>query len=98
MDFVMYDCEHSNYHMETLHDLFITGNAAGVESFIRVPQLSKEWISRSLDQGALGVMVPMLNTKEMAEQHVEYSKYQPLGRRGYSGGIAHCGYKGGKSQ
>ncbi len=96
LDFVMYDCEHSNFNMETLHDQFITGNLAGIESFIRVPQLSKEWISRSLDQGATGVMVPMLNNAEMAKQHVFYSKYQPLGGRGYSGGIAHCGYKGGK--
>lgn len=92
LDFVMYDCEHSNYTMETLHDLILTGNAMGLSSFLRVPNLEKQYISRSLDQGAVGVMVPMLETVEMAERLVQYSKYQPLGKRGFSAGIAHTDY------
>lgn len=95
LDFVMYDCEHADYNMETLHDLFVSGQLAGVDSFLRVPGCTKEWISRSLDQGASGVMVPMTDTKEIAETLVKYSKYQPLGGRGYAGGIAHSAYKGG---
>ncbi len=54
LDFVMYDCEHSNYSMETLHDLFVTGNALGLGGFLRVPELQKSYISRALDQGATG--------------------------------------------
>jgi len=96
LDFVMYDCEHSNYTMETLHDLFLTGNALGLESFLRVPNLEKQYISRALDQGAKGVMVPMLETSDLALELVGYSKYQPLGNRGYSAGIAHTDYKTGK--
>ena len=97
LDYVMYDCEHSNYSMETLHNLFITGNALGLESFLRVPDLSKDYISRALDQGAHGVMVPMLETQEMAKNLVRYSKYQPLGDRGYATGVAHVNYAlGGK--
>jgi 2-keto-3-deoxy-L-rhamnonate aldolase RhmA len=95
LDFVMYDCEHASYNMETLHDLFIMGNAVGLEGFLRVPTLSKDYISRALDQGAGGVMVPMLETPEMATDLVKYSKYQPLGDRGYATTIAHVGYKGG---
>ena len=97
LDFVMYDCEHSNYSMETLHDLFITGNALGLDGLIRVPNLSKDYISRSLDQGAHGIMVPMIDTAAMAESIVKYSKYQPLGGRGYTGDGAHVNYiSGGK--
>ena len=96
LDFVMYDCEHSNYTMETLHDLFVTGTGYGLESFLRVPNLSKDYISRALDQGATGVMVPMLETPEMARQEVYYSKYQPIGGRGYCSTLGHCGYKTGK--
>ena len=92
LDFVMYDCEHSNYSMETLHDLFITGNAIGISSFLRVPNLEKQYISRALDQGAVGVMTPMISTPEMARELVVYSKYQPLGNRGFSAGIAHTDY------
>ncbi|HHV64713.1 MAG TPA: 2,4-dihydroxyhept-2-ene-1,7-dioic acid aldolase [Peptococcaceae bacterium] len=92
LDFVMYDCEHTSYSMETLHNLFITGNALGLESFLRVPDLSKDYISRALDQGAHGVMVPMLETAEMAKDLVKYSKYQPIGGRGFAGGLAHDNY------
>ena len=74
LDFVMYDCEHSSYTMENLHDLFVTGNALGLESFLRVPELRRSCISRALDQGASGVMVPMLNTGDMAADLVSYSK------------------------
>jgi 2-keto-3-deoxy-L-rhamnonate aldolase RhmA len=92
LDFVMYDCEHGNYSMESLHNLFIMGNALGLEGFLRVPNLSKDYISRALDQGAHGVMAPMLETPEMARNLVKYSKYQPLGDRGYASGIAHVNY------
>jgi 2-keto-3-deoxy-L-rhamnonate aldolase RhmA len=95
LDFVMYDCEHSNYNMETLHDLFITGNALGLDGFLRVPTLSKDYISRALDQGAHGVMVPMLETPEMAVSLVKYSKFQPIGGRGFSNGLAYVGYHSG---
>lgn len=97
LDFVMYDCEHASYDMQTLHQLFITGNALGLNSFLRVPELSKDYISRSLDQGAHGVMVPMIETVEMAKKLVNYAKYQPVGNRGFAGGIAHVDYiMGGK--
>lgn len=92
LDFIMYDCEHAGYNMETLHNLFITGNAMGFDSFLRVPNLAKDYISRALDQGAHGVMNPMTETPEMAKTLVKYSKYQPIGGRGYSGGIAHDNY------
>lgn len=95
LDFVMYDCEHADYTMETLHDLFITGNALGLEGYLRVPQLSKDYISRALDQGAHGVMVPMLETAEMARNLVKYSKYQPIGERGFASGVAHVNYVAG---
>ena len=96
LDFVMYDCEHSSYTMENLHDLFVTGNALGLESFLRVPELRRSYISRALDLGASGVMVPMLNTGDMAADLVSYSKYLPIGERGFTACGAHSDYRGGK--
>lgn len=92
LDFVMFDCEHSNYTMETLHDMFITGKALGLESFLRVPGVGRDYVSRALDQGATGVMLPLLESAEMAQKLVDHSKYIPLGKRGYTGGIAYSGY------
>ena len=94
LDFIMYDCEHSCYNFETLQDLFVTGNALGFPGLVRVPELTKGYISRFLDFGAAGVMLPMTNTAEEARDLVKWSKYQPLGDRGYSTGCAHLDFKG----
>ena len=74
------------YTYETLHNLILMGNAVGIPSFVRVPQLARGDVSRSLDCGAAGVMVPMIESKKQAELLVEWSKYPPIGNRGYAGG------------
>ncbi|RGY98947.1 hypothetical protein DXA13_09515 [Clostridium sp. AM58-1XD] len=52
------------------------GQCVRTGRLVRVPNGTKEWISRVLDQGASGVMVPMIETREQAENLVFYSKYQ----------------------
>ncbi|MGE4354077.1 MAG: HpcH/HpaI aldolase/citrate lyase family protein [Oscillospiraceae bacterium] len=96
LDYFMYDCEHAMLDIETLHDTFLLANALGIGAFVRVPAGNKEWISRVLDAGANGIMVPMVENRKQAEILVKYSKYQPIGGRGYSGGIAYSGYIAGK--
>lgn len=86
LDFVFYDCEHGVLPYRTLHDIMLLGNLAGISSFVRTSQLSRRDVSQILDYGATGVMVPMIETKEQAQQLVEWSKYPPLGKRSYSGG------------
>lgn len=86
MDFIFYDGEHGIISEEKLHDLMVLGNAAGFPSIVRVPQLARRDVSRMLDAGASGIMVPMIETKEQAQQLVDWSKYPPLGKRSYSGG------------
>lgn len=86
MDFLFYDCEHGMISYEKLHDLILMGNASDIPSIVRVAQLSRRDVSQALDCGASGVMVPMIETKEQAEQLVAWSKYPPIGSRSYSGG------------
>jgi 2-keto-3-deoxy-L-rhamnonate aldolase RhmA len=95
LDFVMFDCEYSNYSIETLHDLCLMANAVDLPGLFRASMLSKDCISRSLDCGASGVMVPMTETRAMAEEIVRWSKYPPIGERGFAAGGAPTGYKGG---
>jgi len=48
-----------------------------------------------LDAGALGVMVPMVETAEQARDIVRWTRYPPAGRRGAVLGAAHDDYTGG---
>ncbi len=86
IDFVFYDNEHGFIPVDKLHDLVLFGNNIGLPSFVRVCELSRKEICQTLDCGATGIMVPMIETKEQAEQLVQWSKYPPIGNRGYSGG------------
>lgn len=86
MDFLFYDMEHGVFSYRKLHDLMLFGNAMQIPSIVRVAQCGRKDISQILDYGASGVMVPMVETKEQAEQLVAYSKYPPIGKRSYSGG------------
>lgn len=53
---------------------------------VRVPKNDYKWIGRSLDAGAKGIIVPMVNTAKEAAAAVEAVKYPPIGKRsfGYS--------------
>ena len=81
LDFVLYDCEHGIIPYEKLHDLMLCGNALDLPSIVRVPELSRAWVSRILDFGASGVMVPMMESAEQARKLADWAKYPPLGRR-----------------
>jgi 2-dehydro-3-deoxyglucarate aldolase/4-hydroxy-2-oxoheptanedioate aldolase len=50
---------------------------------------------RSLDLGARGVMIPMVESAEQARSIVEACRYPPVGRRGAAFGFAQCDYLGG---
>ena len=52
-------------------------------------------IAPVLDAGALGIMAPMVETREQAETLVTACRYRPQGRRGLGFGVAHDRYTGG---
>jgi len=94
LDFIMLDLEHGPYTMETVDDVFKIGRTLGLGCFVRVPELAKGYVSRSLDCGATGVMVPMLESVEQAHLLVRWAKYAPLGGRGFGAPGGHTKFIG----
>jgi len=92
-DFVFIDMEHGNYSMETVADLIRGAKSASIAPVIRIPHLETHFISRVLDAGAEGIMVPMTSTKAQAEEIVRCSKYTPLGNRGFGTQTGQTDYK-----
>ena len=82
-DFIFIDMEHGCYNMETAAGLIRGAKSAGIGTIIRVPRLETFFISRVLDAGAEGIMVPMTSTREDAETIARFSKYTPIGQRGF---------------
>jgi 2-keto-3-deoxy-L-rhamnonate aldolase RhmA len=94
-EFVLYDMEHSGLSIETLKMLCATCRGIGVEPMVRVPRAEYQFIARSLDVGARGVMVPMVESKAQAEIIAQATRYPPQGRRGAAFGFNHDDYQSG---
>jgi 2-keto-3-deoxy-L-rhamnonate aldolase RhmA len=94
-EFVMYCMEHTGAGFETLKPQFALCRALGVVPLVRVPATEYHFVARALDVGALGVMVPLVDTREQAERIVSFTRYPPEGRRGAAFGFAHDEYQGG---
>jgi len=93
LDFVMFDMEHGSYSFETIADASTLARTKGIECFVRVPELSKGNISRALDCGVTGVMVPMIRNAEEAQKFANWAKYAPIGERGFGSNGPHTEYK-----
>ncbi len=96
--FVMYCMEHTGIALETLKPQFALCRALGVVPLVRVPATEYHFVARALDAGALGVMVPLVDTAEQAERIVSFTRYPPQGRRGAAFGFAHDDYQGGAKE
>jgi 2-keto-3-deoxy-L-rhamnonate aldolase RhmA len=94
-EFVMYCMEHTCAGFETLKPQFALCRALGVVPLVRVPATEYHFVARALDVGALGVMVPLVDTAEQAARIVSFTRYPPQGRRGAAFGFAHDDYQGG---
>ena len=92
LDYVVIDMEHTAFDPEHIADLMAWFKATDIAPFVRVPQGLYHFLARTMDAGALGVMVGNVETGEQAKAIVDAVKYAPLGKRGVGLGTAHNDY------
>ncbi len=92
LDFVLIDMEHSEFDVDKVADLIAWFKATDIAPFVRVPGCHYHFMARVMDGGALGVMIPNLETAEQARLAVNSVKYAPMGKRGVGLGGAHTDY------
>lgn len=80
------DIEHCSFSLETVGALCMAGLAAGITPMVRVPNGNPEWVTRVLEGGALGVIVPHVRSADEAKRVVAAAKFAPAGDRSYAGG------------
>ena len=81
-DFALLDAEHGPLELESCEHMVRAADSVGLVAFIRVAMNIRQNILRYLDIGALGVQLPMVNTRADAEAVVQAVKYPPVGKRG----------------
>ena len=80
------ECEHGPVDWDALGDMTRACDLWGMTSITRVSANEPWLITRTLDRGAMGIVVPHVNKREAAEQAMQSAKYAPLGYRGMFGG------------
>jgi 2-keto-3-deoxy-L-rhamnonate aldolase RhmA len=95
LDFAIFDMEHGRCDITLLAEMVAACLGTKLFPIARVPDLNYAPLSRVLDVGARGVMVPRVETRRQAEDIVAQVKYAPMGRRGVALGIAHDLYRAG---
>ena len=98
LDFVIFDMEHGRCDIGLLAEMIVSCRGSNIVPIARVPDVTYAPLSRVLDLGARGVMVPRVETREQAEDIVSQLKYAPIGRRGVALGIGHDLYRAGDAE
>ena len=82
-DFFFIDLEHSCFSLETVSDMILAARAADIPVIVRPSsRKSAVYLSRPLDSGASGLLIPQIGTRKDVENAVKWCRYQPLGERG----------------
>jgi 2-keto-3-deoxy-L-rhamnonate aldolase RhmA len=85
-DFLWIEMQHSPLTYSDVAKMIWACRGASAMPFIRVPDATESDIQKATDIGALGIIVPTVDTVEKAEAAVRWSKYPPLGRRSMGAG------------
>lgn len=92
-DAVYVDLEHSPLSLETASMLCASATALGIAGLVRVPSHAADAVSRALDGGAQGLLVPHVNTAEQARAIVSAARYPPIGARSVMGSTPALSYR-----
>src|SRR5271157_2058237 len=85
-DFTWIEMQHSPLTYEDVSHMIWACRGATAMPFIRVPDATESDIQKATDIGALGIIVPTVDTVEKAQAAVKWSRYPPQGRRSVGAG------------
>jgi 4-hydroxy-2-oxoheptanedioate aldolase len=84
-DCIWLDLEHRNMSDREVQSLMAFFHLADIDCMVRPPTLEKTRLYRYLEDGATGLMIPLVSTREKAEMLVDAVKFPPIGGRGRDG-------------
>ena len=85
-DFLWIEMQHSPMTYQDVAAMIWAGRDAPAIPFIRVPDATEGDIQKATDIGALGIIIPMVNSVTKVKNAVNFASYPPLGERSLGGG------------
>ncbi|KHO21225.1 aldolase [Mycolicibacterium setense] len=84
-DAIYVDLEHTSTSLDTAALMCAGAAGAGIAGLVRVPSHDPSVIARVLDAGAVGIIVPHVDSADEAFAVVDAARFPPIGRRSISG-------------
>ena len=92
-DWLFIDLEHNSMDLDTAVQISVAALDVGIAPLVRVPWM-EHWIAtRVLDGGAMGIVMPHVDTADQARAMVEKLRYPPEGHRSVSGAMVHYDFE-----
>lgn len=91
-DWLFIDLEHSAMSVETAQQIAAAALDVGVPGLVRVPEGEHGLAARMLTGGALGTVMPHIESAADAKKIVDLQKFPPLGHRAVSGAMVHFNF------
>src|ERR1051326_415760 len=92
-DWLFIDLEHGSLTLDTACQIAVGALDAGLAPIVRVPNGEYSMATRALDNGALGIVIPHVDSAEEAREVVAKLKYPPDGHRSGAGGVPQFDYR-----
>jgi len=93
-DFLCIDMEHGQFDMQTIADMMTIARFEEITPLVRVPDALYHLLARPLDNGAMGLVIPRVETREQVQRIIQSTKYWPEGSRGASLSGIHTAFRG----
>ena len=91
-DWLFLDLEHGAMSIENACEIATAAQDSGIAPIVRVPYGELAMATRILDGGALGIVIPHVDTAEEAREIADKLRYAPIGHRSVGGGQAQFDY------
>ncbi len=91
-DWAFIDTEHGWFGTETVKEVCYASVRAGLCPIVRVVSMDYGLVARALDCGAQGVMFPRVESVELLERAVSWTRFPPAGVRGCGLNAAHIDF------
>jgi 4-hydroxy-2-oxoheptanedioate aldolase len=92
LDWLFLDLEHGPHSIDGASQIAIGAAQASLTPIARVPAGEFGMAIRLLDSGALGIVMPHVDTAEQARQIVSELRFPPIGTRSVYGGMPQFGF------
>jgi 2-keto-3-deoxy-L-rhamnonate aldolase RhmA len=92
-DWLFIDMEHGALSVDQACEISIAALAVGITPIVRVCSSALHEGTRALDNGAMGVVVPHVDTVQEAEAVVRAYRYPPTGMRSWGGIVVPYGLR-----